>query len=156
METSFSLRVPWAERPALLWQTSDLQNCRLTNGYCLSHSLLYFATRLQKTKRVETGDDEGERAGDHICLLVASPCQPRAWPKHSLPSGRLRDPRLCSAPSISESRNPAEGKIRAGRAPSLSFLPFCMWGLGQSLMLWSERRRSHSPLEAQLRHLPAL
>ena len=51
METRFSLRVPWAERSALLWQTSDLQNCRLTNGYCLSHSLLYFATRLQKTNR---------------------------------------------------------------------------------------------------------
>lgn len=61
-------------------ETSDLQNCRLTNGYCLSHSLLYFATRLQNTKRVETGDDEGERAGDHICLLVARSVSPELGP----------------------------------------------------------------------------
>ena len=111
METSFSLRVPREERPALLWPTSDLQNCRLTNGYCLSHSLLYFATWLQKAERMVTGADEGARAGDHICLLVASPYQPRAWPKHSLPSGRLGDPRhLCSAPRSPPESLPASLK----------------------------------------------
>ena len=165
METSFSLRVPREERPALLWPTSDLQNCRLTNGYCLSHSLLYFATWLQKAERMETGADEGARAGDHICLLVASPYQPRAWPKHSLPSGRLGDPRhLCSAPRSPPESLPASLKQeillreKSEQEECLVFPSshFARGDFKQSLMLWSERRRSHSPLEAQLCHLPAL
>ena len=119
----------------------------------------------EKAERMETGADEGARAGDHVCLLAALPCQPRAWPKHSLPSGRLGDPRhLCSAPRSPPESLPTSLKQeillreKSEQEEHLVFPSshFARGDFEQSLTLWSERSRSHSPLEAQLCHLPAL
>ena len=87
---------------------------------------------------METGADEGERAGDHICLLVASPCQPRAWPKHSLQSGWLGDPRHLSSVPPGHCQRASQhlwikkswwGKNQSRKSTQSFLPPFYTWGL---------------------------
>ena len=103
---------------------------------------------------METGAVEGGRAGDHVCPLVTSPSQLRAWPKHSLLSGWLGDPRqLCLVPPGHHQRASEHPRIKKSWLGKKSeqeeprVFPSSHFTLGETeacsraWMLWSERSR---------------